>query len=695
MDYNNLINDLDHGKITPYQIYNLDVDYSQYFAIDHYLKNIDDSIDQNQKLHKIFFDIEVFSDNKFNFDNIETGEHPISSCTLLSNFEKKIYCFFLLINKNVEVWKQHSDIKEYLKKKLKDEEYGDYEIELNTFTNDLPLLKAFWSKIHELDPAVITGFNSDRFDLPYIYFRLKNLYNGDTKAVSKVFSKFSNVSISKLGNGFKLRLIEYINADFSYLYRPREDGGLGLGSKQPSYSLNFISEIELKRTKVDYKKDDINLDTFYVQDPVNYLFYNIIDVWLVDQLENKMKIIDQFNMYRRLMRTPMDIALRGPTVLFDTLVYNQLSKDKKYIRFGINDETILSISKEEIDKIPKPLSSRKIKWNITNIDERTYLKITRKFEGAYVKNSPGRIYDADDGLILDLDASSLYPSMIRQSNVSFDTYHGRIFDPITTTKAFDLIDTLLKDRKPDIIKIIHGNFFELIIKYIESDKITVTNMNETIQQYYFVISYLFGKIINSKVNNIKEILHPSDYYQYILLKKYFIPLMNLIDEIHENNNEYNTFSYDYLLNNEMNYKSIYIIEDINKSSIQINQVLSETLKEYLKKNQLILTLTGCLFYKHEKLMSIFSSWLESMAQLRKQYKKKRNEFDKNSDDYSFYDSRQLATKVAMNTSYGLYGQSTFRYSNNWLAKTITTQGRLALKISQQVAEDYLKKFKEN
>jgi hypothetical protein len=41
----------------------------------------------------------------------------------------------------------------------------------------------------------------------------------------------------------------------------------------------------------------------------------------------------------------------------------------------------------------------------------------------------------------------------------------------------------------------------------------------------------------------------------------------------------------------------------------------------------------------------------------------------------------------------VYGQSTFRWSNNWLAKTITCQGRLALKISQQVAEDYLREMK--
>jgi len=439
----------------------------------------------------------------------------------------------------------------------------------------------------------------------------------------------------------------------------------------------------------------LNLDTFYVQDPVNYLFYNIIDVWLVDQLEQKMKIIDQFNMYRRLMKTPLDIALRGPTILFDTLLYNQLSAKKNYIRFGINDETILTIPKTEIDKIPKPLSNKKIKWTVTSIDQRTYLKITRKFEGAYVKDSPGRIYDTDDGLIIDLDATSLYPSMIKLFGISFDTYYGRILDPLTTGKIIDLIDLFLKDRKNEKIKLLFSSFFDLVIKYISSDRITVLNMNEAIQNYYYVISYLFGKIINSDAKSIKEILHPTNHYQYILLKKYFIPLINLVDEIHEKNKEYNNFCYSYLLNNEIDCKSIYIIEDINLSTIKVNLLLSDDLDRYIRDKNLILTLTGCLFYKQEYKTSIFSSWLESMANLRKEYKKKSRSFDIDSDEYSFYDSRQLATKVAMNTSYGLYGQSTFRYSNNWLAKTITTQGRLTLKISQQVAENYLSKFKQS
>lgn len=224
--YNELLSGLENKSISPYQVYNLDIEYPQFFAVDHYLNNPEDSIDQNQKVQKLFLDIEVFSDNKFDFAKIERGEHPVSSCALLSTKEKRFYCYFLVMNKNIEAWNQTSDHVAYLKKKLKDDDYGDYEVELYTFTSDLPLLKAIWEKIHELDPAIISGFNSDGFDLPYMYYRLKYLYNGDTKAVSKVLSKFGDVSIIKFGNKHKVRLIEYINADFAYVFRPRADGGL-------------------------------------------------------------------------------------------------------------------------------------------------------------------------------------------------------------------------------------------------------------------------------------------------------------------------------------------------------------------------------------------------------------------------------------------------------------------------------------
>ncbi len=696
MDFNSLISSLESNKINPYQIYNLDMDYPQYFSVDHYLKNPSDSINKNQKIQKLFIDIEVYSENTFSFDELEKGKHPISAITIFSDYEKIFHSYFLLIKKNIDNWKDN-DPRDYLKSKLIENGYidEDFDVCVKTYTSDLQLIKEAWTKIHELDPIVISGYNSDNFDYPYIYYRLKNLYNNDVKSVSRILSKFGDISVQKFGNQHKVRFIEFVNADILYLFKPRADGGLNLGWKLSSYSLDFVSEEILKKKKLDYKEDGLNLDSFYEQDPLNYLLYNIIDVCLVYQLEQRLKLIDQYNMYRRLMKTSLDSSLRGPTILFDTLVYNNLSIDKKYIRFGLNDETIITIDKPEIDKIAKPLSNKKIKWTINEINKQTYLKITRKFEGAYVKNSPGKVVDENDGLIIDLDATSLYPSMIRQNNISFDTYYGRVLDPLTTSKSLNLIDAFLKNKKDPNIKRVYSNFLELIVKYIESDKITVQNMNDTIQQYYYVISYLFNKIIYSKCNNIKEIFnHQSDYYNYVVLKKYLIPFINLIDEIHDNSTEYNHFCYEYLLNNKMIDKTIYIIENINSPNIKIVQILSENLDGYLKKNNLILTLTGCLFYKQEYKLSLFSGFLEEMYNLRKQYKKERDTFDQKSDDYKFFDARQLATKIAMNTSYGLYGQATFRYSNNWLAKTITCQGRLALKISQEVAENYLKNYKE-
>jgi len=243
--------------------------------------------------------------------------------------------------------------------------------------------------------------------------------------------------------------------------------------------------------------------------------------------------------------------------------------------------------------------------------------------------------------------------MIRQNNISFDTYHGRILDPVTTTNALKTLDNLLKDKKNEKIRSsIHSAFLDLIVKYINSDKITTTNANDAVQQYYYVISYLLDKIINSKANSIKEIFQPKDQYTYILLKKYVIPFINLIDEIHIKSCEYNNFCFDYLLSGEISSPSIYIIEDINLSSLRITQTLAESLPEYLEKNQLIITLTGCLFYKHERKLSLFAGWLERMATMRKQYIKERDKYKKGDDEYTFFNNRQMATKTAMNTSYG-------------------------------------------
>jgi len=231
LEFKKLLDSLESGKISPYQIYNLDLDYPQVFGVEHYTKNPNDNIDTNQKIHKLFLDIEVISDvDQFDFDKMDTGRFPTSCITIYSSFEKIYHCYMLLNKNCVDVWQQRVDHEDYFKQQLIESEYlvaGEFDVKVKTYVNDLQLLKDCWEKIHTLDPVVISGFNSDGFDIPYMYYRLKYLYNGDMASVSKVLSKFGEVKIDSWGGGrnSKVRLVEYVNADLCYLFKPRDDGG--------------------------------------------------------------------------------------------------------------------------------------------------------------------------------------------------------------------------------------------------------------------------------------------------------------------------------------------------------------------------------------------------------------------------------------------------------------------------------------
>ena len=286
-----------------------------------------------------------------------------------------------------------------------------------------------------------------------------------------------------------------------------------------------------------------------------------------------------------------------------------------------------------------------------------------------------------------MDATALYPSMIRQNNISFNTFFGKIIDPTTYKFINLLIDCMDNGKKlpPQIYSQI-GDFSK---KYARRSK--AQNMGKTTQIVYFITVYLIHKLINSK-RRLTDIFNNSCQEEYIILKNYFITLIDLITDIVDKSKEYNTFAYNYLLNNEFNSDYVYIIENINEPNICIKKILSENIDQYLKSNNVCLSLSGCLFYTHEKEIGLFSDFLKTMKSKRNEYKAKRNTFKEGSEDYIKYDRMQLAVKILMNTTYGLFGLSSYRYSHKELAKAITIQGRLALKISQIVGESVLQQI---
>jgi DNA polymerase elongation subunit (family B) len=180
------------------------------------------------------------------------------------------------------------------------------------------------------------------------------------------------------------------------------------GDKLSSYSLDNVSEYELDLKKKEYKDEGMSLDTFYETDPINFLLYNIIDVCLVQRLNKKLKHIESHNLLRRLMKTPFSKSMTGSSALFDTYVNYVLNKDGWFTRFGIVEETSMSISEDELADIYIPKAMKK---TIKDVSQQTFRNVTGRYPGAYVKESKAQVITSKDGIIIDLDASSLYPSI--------------------------------------------------------------------------------------------------------------------------------------------------------------------------------------------------------------------------------------------------------------------------------------------
>jgi DNA polymerase elongation subunit (family B) len=683
-------------KISPYQFYSTDIDYPQYYSVEYFLNHPHDTIEKNQKLKILFLDIEVYMQGSTKFPKPEEGEFPVSAITTYLNTKNKFTSYFLLLNKNIQKFpvedleKQKQD---YLNTLLQNKYITDKDtLEIKIFTNETELLKTFWEDVKTDDPACLTGWNSDQFDLPYLYYRTVNVLNGDEKRAHKLMSKFGQVKVRAYGGKIVIDFPEFINMDLYYLYKPRAEGGLAQGKTMASYSLDFVSEQILKLKKLEYKNEGMSLDMFYEADPVGYLLYNIMDCCLVNLLNNKLGHPDRYNMLRRLMKTPLGIALRGPSALFDTFVLHELTRNGQGPRFGILDETSVEIPEHEIRQIPTQKTSKKIKWGITEISQETYRAITCRYPGAYVKDSPGLIYDLDDGILIDLDATSLYPSMICQYNISFDTFHGRVIDPIVT-KSLVTIDNIIKSNGP-IADNIYIGLCDMASKYVYREEFT--NKNDYTQQVYYITCYLIKKI-KEHGKELDKLFHPKDYKDYIVLKRYLLPLIDLLEDLSSNSEEYNTFAHDYLLMDKTDpeVKSLLIVENITKPTICVNRILVEDFPNYLKQQKLVFTLTGCLFNEHNDKISIFYEFLTNMKNMRDQYKRDRDSNEEGSEKYRYFDMMQNATKVTMNSTYGLYGMSLFRYSNKWLAKTITISGRLTLKLAQRLSDVYISSLKEN
>ena len=190
--------------------------------------------------------------------------------------------------------------------------------------------------------------------------------------------------------------------------------------------------------------------------------------------------------------------------------------------------------------------------------------------------------------------------------------------------------------------------------------------------------------------DINSIYNPNDDKSRYLLQFYLLPLIDILNTIHTGSETYNSFIYDYLFDSDninKNYNYIYILDRPNSTKQKILKLDVDDALNYIKKYSI--TIFGTCFDMHKDKLGLFTNLLQQLFITRKTYQKETLKHIEGSELYNFYDSRQKSIKIIMNSIYGVLGLKSFRYSSHHLAQSITSQGRMSIKIAQYITEQFL------
>ena len=256
---------------------------------------------------------------------------------------------------------------------------GDYDNNRDDVTylkcrDENNLIMRFLDMWEETSPDIVTGWNIQFFDIPYLNNRITKLMGDNTAKRLSPFRRIGERTTTihnKQQVAFDLvgiAIIDYIELYKKFTY-----------SQQESFSLNHISYLELGEKKLDYSEVE-SLHQLYRTNFQKFIEYNIHDVELVDRIDAKMQLID------------MALALAYDAKVNYTDVFTQVRMWDTLIHNELIEQNIV---------VPQNVRTPK--------DE--------QYAGAYVKDPIVGMHE----WVVSFDLNSLYPHLIMQYNVSPET----------------------------------------------------------------------------------------------------------------------------------------------------------------------------------------------------------------------------------------------------------------------------------
>ena len=286
-------------------------------------------------------------------------------------------------------------------------------------SNEVDLIKKFLGWWQSEYPDIITGWNVQNFDIPYMVNRITKVC-GDQEVRKMSPWGVINDKMVDLGMNRKIESYSFLGIatldmlDIYQRYAPN-------GKSQESYKLDNIGHEELGERKLSYEEYG-NLFNLYKQDFQKFIDYNIKDVDLVDRIDGKNKLIE--------------LAL---TLSYD----NKCNYEDVFAQVRMWDVICFHHLKSKNIVVPPIERHEK----------------DSKYVGAYVKPPIPGFYN----WVASYDVNSEYPSVIMGSNIS----------PETIVEPADYSDDMrnILDQHITIERLLSGN---IDTSGLSKDNVTLT-----------------------------------------------------------------------------------------------------------------------------------------------------------------------------------------------------------------------------
>ena len=505
------------------------------------------------KLHTCFFDIEVDFDPEKGFSPTDDPFNQVTAISMYLDWQDTLVT--LCIPPKHMTQETAWEITRKFENTL-------------LFNSEIEMFETFFQLIEDAD--VLTGWNSEGYDIPYLVNR-----------VTRVMSKDDTRKFCLMGQLPKPRtyerygkeettydLIGRIHMDYLQLYKKYNY------ESRHSYKLDAIGEMEVGENKTQYEG---TLDQLYNKDWQKFLEYNRQDTMLLVKIHNKLKFLELANALAH-ENTVLLPTVMGSVAMIEMAIMNEAHERGLVV----------------------PDKKRKESHN----DE-------QQAAGAYVA-TPKRGMHEWVGAV---DINSLYPSAIRALNMAPETIVAQVRQSLT--------DKYMKDRGLELAK---------EKKHYKDGDDAVTGA--------ILWEGLFGSLeYTSIMNQERGTMLTLDYEDG---------------------------------------------RSVEMSAAEIWKLIFDNHKPW------ILSANGTIFtYEKEGVIpGLLTRWYTERKATQKLAKEA-----KTTEDFEYYDKRQLVRKILLNSAYGALLNEHCRFYDKRIGQSVTLSGRQIVKhmmsqINQAVAGEY-------